>query len=219
MSGSEWIEQAPIRPTPHMQADAWASRRFPRPVPSPTVAGAWREVWDNIHIGINFDTSDERLRDVARRVLDRLPLEEPPPDPDADALLMAYALTTSEPYRKTALGVAVVDYLIAQYGVAMTVAIWLGAQAVEVGKRWNDDEEMNYHDFSLTVTQPLHNADFTGRSGRPRRRWRSRPKSVRAGRRASGTSARCWQAWSRSAVPRRLPCWKKARSAMRRAMC
>jgi len=156
-----WLaKEAPIHPTPQMQTDAWASRRFPRPVPSPTIAEAWKQVWDNIHIGIDFDASDERLREVAKRVLERLSLEEPPQDADADALLMAYALTTSEPYGKTALGVAVVDYLVAQYGVAMTLAIWLGAQAVEVGKNWNDAEKMYYHHFSLTVTQPLHNGFY-----------------------------------------------------------
>ena len=153
-----WLAQGePLRITPEMQGAAFASRRFPKAVRSTSPAAAWLLVKQKTQATLDISASDAALRAAAQRVLDRLQLIEPPEDVEADALLLSLALHTTGYYGDSEPGEAVVDYLVARYGLPRAVDIWLAAQRVQVKTDYDHKTKTRSSSFASTVTHAVSN--------------------------------------------------------------
>jgi len=160
-----WLADGePVLITRQMREIAWASRRFPQPVPTLTLADAWQRVQQTVGtLDVILDATDEPLRAAAKRAGERMALSEPPPDPEADALLLARALRYA--YQgECKKGKAVVDYLVARYGLPQAVDIWLAAHRVQITPK--KEPRMGTSYFSTTVEYAMYD-DWNGPFGQP----------------------------------------------------
>ena len=153
-----WLAQGePVRLTPPMRTAAYASRRFPRAVKSTSPAAGWLLVKQKTLLSLDLSATDAALRPAAQRVLDRMQQVEPAQDPEADALLLTLALHTTGYYGESEPGEAIVDYLVARYGLPQAVDIWLAAQRVQVKTDYDRQTKTRHSSFTSTVSQPVSN--------------------------------------------------------------
>jgi len=156
-----WLTQGqPILLTPQMQARVWASRRFPQPVPTLGAQVAWYKVKQQLDLDARIDVgcTDAALRAAVQRLPERLQLLEPAPDTEADCLLLARTLvaTTDYYYGPSPGAEAVVDWLVARYGLPQAVDIWLATQRISVERRYDHHLKTRNMWFTLQVDEPLH---------------------------------------------------------------
>ncbi|RSZ45749.1 MULTISPECIES: DUF4132 domain-containing protein [unclassified Variovorax] len=151
----------PIRFTPEMRRVAFASRRFPQPVESRGATAAWFLAQRKLEASIDIDGTDAALRPAAQRLLERVAAPStgsaPGPDAEADALMLALALGTSGYYGESEPAEAIVDYLVAQYGLADAVNIMLDAQGVQIETDHDYKTRTRKSRFTETVTRPMSN--------------------------------------------------------------
>ncbi|MGJ7532730.1 MULTISPECIES: WGR and DUF4132 domain-containing protein [unclassified Variovorax] len=151
----------PIRFTPEMRRVAFASRRFPQPVESRGETAAWFLAQRKLEASIDLDGTDAALRPAAQRLLERMAAPStgsaPGPDAEADALMLALALATSGYYGENEPAETIVDYLVAQYGLADAVNIMLDAQRVQIETDHDYKTKTRKSRFSGTVTRPMSN--------------------------------------------------------------
>jgi len=151
----------PIRFTPEMRREAFASRRFPQPVENRSTTAAWYLAQRKLEASIDLDGTDAALRPAAQRMLDRLGAQAagtaPGADTEADALMLALALGTSGYYGESEPAEAIVDYLVAQYGLVDAVGVLLDAQRVQVETDYNHGTKSRKSRFTSSVTRPMSN--------------------------------------------------------------
>ncbi|MDA7416250.1 WGR and DUF4132 domain-containing protein [Xenophilus arseniciresistens] len=153
-----WLAQGePLRLTPQMQGLIYASRRFPQPVLKTSVSAAWLLVRQKAELSIDLSASDAALRPAAERMLARSQQIEPAEDPEADALLLTLALHTTGYYGESEPGEAVVDYLVARYGLPQAVDVWLAAQRVQVVTHYDHKTRSRSSSFQAQVTHAVSN--------------------------------------------------------------
>ena len=151
----------PIRFTPEMRRVAFASRRFPQPVENRGATAAWFLAQRKIEGSIDVDGSDAALRPAAQRLVERVGApatgSAPGSDTEADALMLALALSTSGYYGESEPAEAIVDYLVAQYGLADATGVMLDAQRVQVETDYNHGTKSRKSRFTSSVTRPMSN--------------------------------------------------------------
>lgn len=156
--GVPWLAQGvPLRITPQMQREAYASRRFPQPVPALTPLEAWVKVRAQLKADVDLSTTDAALRPAAQRMLDRLGKPAFGPDTEADAVMLALVLSTTGYYGENEPGQAVMDYLVAQYGLGGAVDIYLTAQQIQTETTYDRKTQTRRSAFASTVTRPMSN--------------------------------------------------------------
>ena len=151
-----WLAQEarPLR-LDEARRQAYASRQYPAPVATLSVKEAWQRVGSQLEPSVALDASEEALRPAVQRMLDRLAVDEPAADAQADALLMALALSTTGYYGESAPAKAIVDYLVARYGLPGAVDVFLAAQQIQVDTSYSAALKVRESRFSSAVYEPL----------------------------------------------------------------
>ncbi|NTZ82346.1 DUF4132 domain-containing protein [Burkholderia metallica] len=155
-----WLMQGdPVRLSPQIQRDAYASRRFPVEVNVLDVRAAWLKIEGRDGYSIDMSATDAALRPAVQRMLDRLtartPIAGPVADAAADAALFALALTLGDHHGETAIGRPVADYLVAQYGLPGAIDVLLDALKLQVNADYNRQAQRRVHRFSTQVDGPV----------------------------------------------------------------
>ncbi|HEY9094644.1 MAG TPA: WGR domain-containing protein, partial [Hydrogenophaga sp.] len=136
---------------------AYASRQYPAPVAALSVKETWQRVRSQVEASVAMDASEEALRATLQRMLDRLTEDEPAADAQADSLLLALALSTTGYYGESAPAKAIVDYLVARYGLPGAVDVFLAAQQIQVETNYNAAHKERQSSFSSAAYEPLSN--------------------------------------------------------------
>jgi len=153
-----WLAQGePLRLTETVRAAAYATRRHPQPVTPRGVAAAWHLARSKTELSVDVGATDAALRPALQRMLDRAALAEPAADAEADTLLLALALGTTGYYGESEPGAAIVDYLVAQYGLPGAVDVFLAAQRVQVDTTYDRNAKARRSSFTATVGRPMSN--------------------------------------------------------------
>lgn len=153
-----WLRQGdPIRVSADLKVLAYATRRHPKPVTALGVTASWQRVRAAIEPDLDIDASDAILRPALQRLLDRMKLTEPAPDAEADALLLALALSTTGYYGESEPGGAIVDHLVASYGLAGAVDVYLASQRIQVETRYNSATKARKSRFTTAPSQTMSN--------------------------------------------------------------
>ncbi|MGK8207158.1 DUF4132 domain-containing protein [Burkholderia cenocepacia] len=155
-----WLMQGdPVRLSPQMQREAFASRRFPVEVAPLDVRAAWLKIEGKDGYSIDMSATDAALRPAVQRMLDRLaartPIAGPAPDAAADAALFALAQTLGDYHGETTIGRPVADYLVAQYGVTGAIDVLLDALKIQVHADYDRQAQRRVHRFSTNVEGPV----------------------------------------------------------------
>lgn len=145
----------PVRLSPQMKRDAYPSRRFPQPRPLQPLAQAWQRVRTALTVQADVPGTDAALRDTLQRAVDRLGQDDASADAEADAVLLALALSTCGYYGEYARSAAAVDYLVAQYGLPGAVDLLIAAQRIAVTPTYDQNAQQRVLQLSGTVTRPL----------------------------------------------------------------
>uniref|UniRef100_UPI00037B260F WGR domain-containing protein n=1 Tax=Paracidovorax oryzae TaxID=862720 RepID=UPI00037B260F len=153
-----WLAQGdPVRLSPQMEREAYATRRFPPPVQAVPLAEAWQRARGALDVQLDLPGTDAALRDVLQRMSDRLARTAPQPDAEADTVLLALALSMSGYHGENAGGAAIVDYLVAQYGLPGAVDILIAAQRIKVTGVYDSQAQQRRLQLSGAVTHPMSN--------------------------------------------------------------
>ncbi|WP_399678154.1 WGR and DUF4132 domain-containing protein [Xenophilus sp.] len=153
-----WLAQGePLRLTETVRAAAYATRRHPQPVTPRSVAAAWHLARSKTELSVDVSATDAALRPALQRMLDRTALAEPAADAEADTLLLALALGTTGYYGESEPGAAIVDYLVAQYGLPGAVDVFLAAQRVQVDTTYDRNAKARKSGFTAAVSRPMSN--------------------------------------------------------------
>lgn len=147
-----WLAQGePVRLTPQTRSSAYASRRFPAQLPALDKAEAWTRACLGLEIALDLSATDAALRPAAERMLARDTPAVPPPDADADAMLLAYMIGN---HRRDKAGAVsfLVSYLVAQYGLPGAVQAYLAAQRLQMQGDYDRAAKQWRSRFSATVT-------------------------------------------------------------------
>ncbi|XDF34541.1 DUF4132 domain-containing protein [Paracidovorax avenae] len=151
-----WLaEGEPVRLSPQMKRDAYPSRRFPRPRPVLPLDQAWQRARTALTVRADVPGTDAALRDTLQRAIDRLGQDDASADAEADAVLLALALSTCGYHGEYARGAAAVDYLVAQYGLPGAVDLLIAAQRIAVTPTYDQNAKQRVLQLSSTVTRPL----------------------------------------------------------------
>lgn len=144
----------------------YASRRYPWPMEPRTLKPAWQRVRSlvcpveggpDLDLVFNMDSSAPVFKDPLQRMLDRQHLVEPPSDAEADALLLCLALSSTDFYSGSESEMAIIDYLVARYGLPGAVDVYLTAQKIQVRPRYNAALKKHEKSFSTHVDEPMKN--------------------------------------------------------------
>ncbi|MDA8448346.1 DUF4132 domain-containing protein [Acidovorax sp. NCPPB 3859] len=158
MPAPPWLAHGdPVRLSPQMEREAYATRRFPPQVQTVPLAQAWQRARGALDVQLDLPGTDAALRDVLQRMSDRLARPDPQPDAEADAVLLALALSMSGYHGENAGGAAVVDYLVAQYGLPGAVDILIAAQRIKVTGVYDSQAQQRRLQLSGAVTHPMSN--------------------------------------------------------------
>jgi predicted DNA-binding WGR domain protein len=151
----------PVRLSPDMLREAFPSRRFPpKPIEAPvSVGAAWLPVRRKLDLNIDLSGTDAGLRDAAQRMLDRSTQPIPAADAEADAVLLALALSSGN-HGNSEMGAQLVPYLAAQYGLPGAVDILLAAQQVEVQSAYDRATKKHQYTFGASVSRPMGSAYY-----------------------------------------------------------
>lgn len=153
-----WLRQGdPIRVSADLKVLAYATRRHPKPVTALGVTASWQRVRAAIEPDLDIDASDAILRPALQRLLDRMKLTEPAPDAEADALLLALALSTTGYYGESEPGGAIVDHLVASCGLAVAVDVYLASQRIQVETHYNSTTKARKSRFTTAPSQTMSN--------------------------------------------------------------
>jgi len=153
-----WLSQGePVRQSADLMALAYATRRHPKPVATPEAGATWRRVGKAINPQVNLDASDAVLRVALRRMLVRRQLTAPAPDAEADALLLAAALSTAGYYGESEAASAIVDHLVATIGLAGAVDVYLAAQRIQVETDYDSASKGRTSRFTTTPHTTVSN--------------------------------------------------------------
>ncbi|WP_431272895.1 WGR domain-containing protein [Burkholderia contaminans] len=155
-----WLAHGdPVRLSPQMQREAYASRRFPVEVAALDVRAAWLKIEGKDGYSIDIGATDAALRPAVQRMLDRLaartPIAGPVADAEADAALFALAMTVGDYHGETTIGRPVVDYLVAQYGLTGTIDVLLDALKIQVHADYDRQAQRRVHRFTTHVDGPV----------------------------------------------------------------
>lgn len=134
---------------------AYASRQYPAPVATLSVKEAWQRVRSLVEPTVALGASAAVLQVALRRMLDRLSVDEPAADAEADTLLLALALSTTGYYDGVAPASAIVDYLVARYGLPGAVDVYLAAQQIQVETNYNPALKERESSFNTAPYQPF----------------------------------------------------------------
>lgn len=149
----------PVRLSPQILREAYASRRFPVPVTVLDVRAAWLKIEGKDGYSIDIGATDAALRPAAQRMLDRLaartPIAGPVADAQADAVLFALAMTVGDYHGETTIGRPVADYLVAQYGLTGAIDVLLDALKIHVHADYDRQAQRRLHRFSTNVEGPV----------------------------------------------------------------
>ncbi|HDR9770061.1 TPA: WGR domain-containing protein, partial [Burkholderia cepacia ATCC 25416] len=149
----------PVRLSPQILREAYASRRFPVPVTVLDVRAAWLKIEGKDGYSIDIGATDAALRPAAQRMLDRLaartPIAGPVADAQADAVLFALAMTVGDYHGETTIGRPVADYLVAQYGLTGAIDVLLDALKIHVHADYDRQAQRRLHRFSTHVEGPV----------------------------------------------------------------
>lgn len=153
-----WFAQGlPLRFTPDVARNAYASRRFPRPRPVPEAMKAWVQLRAQLKLNVDLSGTDAALSAAAQRMVDRMGKPSFGPDAEADALMLAQVLSTTGYYGENEPGAAAVDYLVAQYGLVEAIDIYLAAQRIQVKSTYQRGADKHLTAFLTTVEHPVSN--------------------------------------------------------------
>ena len=147
----------PVRLSPQMLREAYASRRFPQPRPILPLAEAWQRARTALDMQLDLPGSDAALREALQRTIDRLGQADASADAEADTVLLALALSMSGYQGENAGGAAIADYLVAQYGLPGAVDILIAAQRTEATSVYDRKADKHRLQLSGTVTRPMSN--------------------------------------------------------------
>ncbi|MBZ5794642.1 DUF4132 domain-containing protein [Burkholderia contaminans] len=155
-----WLMQGdPVRLSPQIQRDAYASRRFPVAVTVLDVRAAWLKIEGKNGYSIDIGATDAALRPAVQRMLDRLaartPIAGPVADAQADAALFALAMVLGDSHGETTIGRPVVDYMVAQYGLTGAIDVLFDALKIQVHADYNRQAQGRVHRFSTNVEGPV----------------------------------------------------------------
>lgn len=152
---------APIRLSPDMLREALPSRRFPpKPFEAPvSVAAAWLPVRRKLDLNVNLIGTDASLRDAAQRMVERATQPIPAADAEADAVLLALALSSGN-HGNSQMGAELVPYLAAQYSLPGAIDILLAAQQIEVQSAYDRAAKKHQYSFGATVSKPMGSAYY-----------------------------------------------------------
>lgn len=127
-----WLAQgAPLRITAQTREFAYASRRFPSTRPVLDLAQAWIRACNDLELPLDLAATDAALRPAAERMLARDKPATPAPDAEADALLLAF-MDHNTRRDKAGSVVFLIQYLVAQYGLAGAIEVYLSALRLQV---------------------------------------------------------------------------------------
>jgi len=155
----------PVRLSPDMLRDAFPSRRFPpKPLADTSVAATWLVVRRNLALHVDMTATDAALRPAVQRMLDRATPAAPAADAEADAVLLAFALSTGRHYNESEMGAPIAHYLVAQYGLPGAVDVLLAAQQIQVNTDYDRASSTRRSSYSTTVTREMGN-DYYGPLG------------------------------------------------------
>ncbi|MBN3729269.1 polymerase, partial [Burkholderia sp. Ac-20379] len=145
----------PVRLSPEMLRHAFASRRFPQARSAPDVRAAWLAIGDKAELQIDLAGTDIALLPAARRFAERLvertPAAGPAADAEADTLYLGVAMIKDAYHGGGPIGAAVVDYLMAQYGLRRTIDLMLDALQVQTEYERIPNTPKRQARFSTTV--------------------------------------------------------------------
>ncbi|VWC06912.1 hypothetical protein BLA13014_05024 [Burkholderia aenigmatica] len=155
-----WLAHGdPVRLSPQMQREAFASRRFPVEVTVLDVRAAWLKIENKDSYSLDIGATDAALRPAVQRMLDRqaarTPIAGPVADAEADAALFALAMTLGDYHGETTIGRPVVGYLIAQYGLTGAIDVLLDALKIQVHTDYDRQAQRRVHRFTTNVEGPV----------------------------------------------------------------
>ncbi|MCA8273825.1 DUF4132 domain-containing protein [Burkholderia sp. AU30280] len=158
-----WLAHGePVRLSPQMQREAYASRRFPVEVSVPDVRAAWLKIEGKDGYSIDIGATDAALRPAVQRMLDRLaartPIAGPVADAQADAALFALAMSVGDYHGETTIGRPVVDYLVAQYGLTGAIDVLFDALKIQVHADYDRQAQRRVHRFTTNVEGPVRDS-------------------------------------------------------------
>lgn len=158
-AGAEpWFAQGlPLRFTPDVARNAYASRRFPRPRPVLDVMKAWVQLRAQLKLNVDLSGTDAALSAAAQRMVERMGKPAFGPDAEADAVMLAQVLSTTGYYGENEPGAAAVDYLVAQYGLVPAIDIYLAAQRIQVKSTYQRGADHHLTTFQTAVERPVSN--------------------------------------------------------------
>jgi len=153
-----WLAQGdPVRLTPQMERETYASRRFPQETKAVALPQAWKRVRSSCNFLIDLASTDAPLRDPLQRTIDRLNLHTVEADAEADTALLALALASSGYYGENDPADAIADYLVAQYGLPEAVDLLMASQRLETTNDYDSTIKKRRAHLSATVTRAMSN--------------------------------------------------------------